>query len=259
MKTVLAAKPWLVESSLLPFPWRDQQSYLATPHGTKKLKVAILWSDEVVTPHPPVTRALKEVADKLKAVQGVELVDWTPYRHDEAWEIIASLYFCDGANEDKQAIDASGEPWRPLSNFIVKENPFVRHHSIEDVWHWTEKREGYRREYSRLWNGTATGTSEAGELEGMVDVILCPVGPGAAPLLDSSKYWGYTSQWNVLDYPALVFPVSKVDPAIDVVDQGYRPLNEKDEFNYHLCQCPPAATYFLFLVVRGGGGGGGDV
>lgn len=42
----------------------------------------------------------------------------------------------------------------------------------------------------------------------MVDVILCPVGPGAAPPVDNAKYWGYTSQWNLLDYPSLVFPVS---------------------------------------------------
>ena len=89
--------------------------------------------------------------------------------------------------------------------------------------------------YAKVWNDTATGMSETGALEGMVDVILCPVGPGAAPLLDNSKYWGYTSQWNLLDYPALVFPVSKVDSKIDVREEGYKPMNEKDEFNYSLC------------------------
>ena len=37
--------------------------------------------------------------------------------HDLAWDIIASLYFADGASEEKEAINASGEPWRPLSKF----------------------------------------------------------------------------------------------------------------------------------------------
>ena len=94
MKTVIAAKPWIVEPALLPFPW-DERKWVKTP-GTK-LKIGVLWDDGVVKPDPPVRRAMKEVVEKLKSVPDVEVVDWTPYKHDEAWEIIASLYFCDGA------------------------------------------------------------------------------------------------------------------------------------------------------------------
>ena len=75
----------------------------------------------------------------------------------------------------------------------------------------------------------------------MVDVILCPAGPGAAPLLNCSRYWGYTSQWNLLDYPALVFPVTKVDPNIDVWDTRYVAMNDQDQYNHSLCKlllCP---------------------
>ena len=86
MKTVLAAKPWLNEPSLIPMPWRDQETYFPTIAGGKKLKVAVLWDDGIVKPHPPVVRALREVADKLKAIEGIELVDWQPYDHDEACE-----------------------------------------------------------------------------------------------------------------------------------------------------------------------------
>lgn len=68
----------------------------------------------------------------------------------------------------------------------------------------------------------------------MVDVILCPVGPGAAPKIDTSKWWGYTSQWNLLDYPALVFPVDRVDSVKDGKKVGYEPRNEKDKFNWDL-------------------------
>ena len=161
----------------------------------------------------------------------MELVDWKPYKHDEAWEIISSLYFCDGGKEETEAISASGEPWLPLSEFIIKENPNVKHHSIEDVWYWTGRRESYRRAYAKVWNDTAT------DKNGTVNVILCPVGPGAAPLLGHARYWSYTSQWNLLDYPALVFPVSRVDPKIDVADKDYKPANDKDEYNYKLCTC----------------------
>ena len=232
MKTIIAAKPWLVEPSLLPIPWNESQ--LIQPID-KKLKVGILWDDGVVKPHPPIIRVLREVVDKLKGIDDVEIVDWRPYKHDEAWTIIASLYFCDGAKEEEEAIEASGEPWRPLTKFIIKENPFVKHLQIDEIWALQQKREAYKMAYAKVWNDTATGKSETGDLEGMVDVIICPVGPGAAPLLDKSRYWGYTSQWNLLDYPALVFPVSKVDSKVDVVDEAYEPMNEQDELNYHLC------------------------
>ena len=232
MKTIIAARPWVVEPFLLPISWNENQ--LTQPKG-KKLKVGILWDDGVVKPHPPVIRALREVVDKLKGIDDIETVDWKPYKHDEAWKIIASLYFCDGAKEEENAIEASGEPWRPLTKFIIKENPFVKHLRIDEIWALQQKRDAYKMAYAKVWNDTATGKSESGELEGMVDVILCPVGPGAAPLLDNSKYWGYTSQWNLLDYPALVFPVSKVDSRVDLVEEAYKAMNEQDEFNHRLC------------------------
>ena len=56
------------------------------------------------------------------------------------------------------------------------------------------RRDAYRTEYSKHWNSFR------------IDVLLCPVGPGPAPRHDTAKYWGYTAQWNLLDYPAAVFP-----------------------------------------------------
>lgn len=44
-----------------------------------------------------------------------------------------------------------------------------------------------------------------------LDIILCPVGPGAAPPLDHSRYWVYILTWNLLDYLAMVFLYSEVD------------------------------------------------
>jgi amidase len=102
------------------------------------------------------------------------------------------------------------------------------------MWSAVVKRDAYRAEYAALWNSTATSTSPTGELEGMVDIILCPAGPGAAPKIDTAKWWGYTSQWNLLDYPALVFPVDKVDVEKDGGRVEYEPRNEKDKFNWDL-------------------------
>ena len=68
----------------------------------------------------------------------------------------------------------------------------------------------------------------------MVDVILSPVGPGAAPKLGTSKWWGYTSQWNLLDYPSVVFPVCKVDKLRDRWEGESKALSGHDEDNRKL-------------------------
>ena len=86
------------------------------------------------------------------------------------------------------------------------------------------------------WNATATGEADNGEMQGMVDVILCPAGPGPAPRLDCSRYWSYTSQWNLLDYPALVFPVTRVDVTVDSWPEDYAAINEQDKFNHDMCK-----------------------
>lgn len=223
-RTIIDAKPWLTHPNLIPIPWREEPMLESTSLGLKKLKIGVIWDDGIVKPHPPVLRALHEVVEKLMGLQGVEVVDWKPYKHDVAWSIIASLYFADGGRDEAATIDASGEPWRPLSEFILKENPWVKDHSIHDLWKWTCKREEYRADYAKLWNETG------------VDVILCPAGPGAAPPLNCSRYWGYLAQWNLLDYPAVVFPVSQVGGKKDLAEKDYKPRNGDDEYNYKLCK-----------------------
>lgn len=228
-KTLIDQRPWLKQPDLIPVGWRDEVAWLKkTDQGAKKLKIGVLSDDGVVRPHPPVLRAINEVVEKLKGVDGVEIVEWKPYKHDLAWDVIVSflpetrikrltsntsqarLYFCDGGREELEAMEASGEPPRPLTKFILHDNPHVpkKSYTASEIWKYTRARDQYRTEYAEHWN--ATGNADGSD---MVDVILCPVGPGAAPPLDQAQYWGYTSQWNLLDYPALVFPVRGTPPS----------------------------------------------
>lgn len=105
------------------------------------------------------------------------------------------------------------------------------------------RRNDYRTEYAELWNQTATSAGPNSEPEGMVDVILCPVGPGVAPKIDSSKWWGYTSQWNLLDYPALIFPVDQVGMEKDDQSATHEPRNDKDKYNWDLWEKYGAEGY----------------
>jgi amidase len=140
------------------------------------------------------------------------------------------------------ALASSSEPWRPLSKHILK-NAHVEAHTIPSLYQATERRDEYRTEYADLWNKTATSTGPNGELEGMVDVILCPAGPGSAPKIDTAKWWGYTSQWNLLDYPGLVFPVDKVTVNKDSAEESHEPRNERDKENWELWQKHGAEGY----------------
>lgn len=228
MKIILNSQPWLTEPALIPMPW-DSSMHIS-PY--QPLKIGVMWHDGVVTPHPPITRAMKALASRLRTIPNVEVANGTPHLHDEAWAIISSLYFTDGGAENAETIAESGEPWRLLTEWIIKENPCVKKLSPQKLYYWQEEREAYRKEYAKAWNATATDDGK----EGIVDVILCPVGPGVAPKHDTARYWGYTSQWNLLDYPSMVFPVGKVDGGRDVGEWKFSPMTDVDEEHWRLCK-----------------------
>ncbi|KAF2474037.1 amidase, partial [Lindgomyces ingoldianus] len=216
MKTVIDSSPWLAEPALIPIPWRPY-----TIPSDRPLRIGILSHDAVVRPHPPITRALSLLASRLQSA-GIQTVDFQPHLHDEAWAIISSLYFTDGGADDSESIDSSGEPWRPLSTWILKQNPCVKNLSVGELTYWLEERETYRKEYAKHWNQMS------------VDAILCPVGPSVAPKHNTAKYWPYTSQWNILDYPAAVFPVCKVDKDVDVAPGHFKAMSGLDKENWKL-------------------------
>jgi len=40
------------------------------------------------------------------------------------------------------------------------------------------------------------------------------------------SWWGYLSQWNLLDYPVIMLPITTVESSIDLPDTSYQPVNE---------------------------------
>lgn len=88
MSTVIAAKPWTREASLVPLAWDWSNTKLASKG--KKLKIGVMWDDGVVKPHPPITRAIHELVAKLSENDQFEVVEWKPYKHDLGWQTIVS-------------------------------------------------------------------------------------------------------------------------------------------------------------------------
>ncbi|KAK6527377.1 hypothetical protein TWF281_010557 [Arthrobotrys megalospora] len=226
MSTILAAKPYLNNTSVFPIPWRKEPHFpINTATGKpKQMRIGVMSWDGVVMPHPPVTRALNEVVAKLREnSDSFKVIEWEAEGSAEAWSTISGLYFADGGQEEYKGMEKAKEPILPLSKWILSQPdvPKIPGFHIQDLWKYKSAASEYKTSFSDKW------------LAAGIDVLLCPVGPSAAPILGTAKYWGYTSMFNLLDFPAAVFPVTKVNEK----DNGawdYTPTGGKDTENFKL-------------------------
>jgi amidase len=67
-------------------------------------------------------------------------------------------------------------------------------------------------------------------------VILCPPGPGPAPELGTSKYWSYTSIFNLVDYPSAVFPTGRAVSPDDGIESRECFLGKDDRDIWQACE-----------------------
>jgi amidase len=254
MKTIIDARPWTQEPALIPLPWNPP---LISPTASNPLRIGILWHDDVVHPHPPVTRALKSFASKIATLPNIIVVDFPAYKHDEAWAITSSLYYTDGGTSDRAMLTKGNEPARPLMDWIMSQ-PGVKNLSRAKLEYWLEEREEYCLEYAQHWNRVGASddmgaafesNGEKGDEGSGVDVIISAVQPGVATAHGTAKYWSYTSLWNLLDYPALVFPTGLfVDKDIDKPDKDIKFFGSLDEEVAELCKYLRSSAILILLA-----------
>lgn len=224
MKVVIDTEPWLRDPALIPIPWRSIKM------NAEIFTVAIMWDDGVVHPHPPINRALRETVEQLRRSH-IRVIDWEPIDHLKAWNLTSALYYCNGAEEERKLLNDGNEEALPLTEWIFNQSE-VKERSWSDMNALIVQRDCYRQQYVKTWN------ERENNLQCSIDCLLTPVGPSAAPQHGTAKWWGYTSIWNLLDYPAVVFPVSTVNLVMDQVETNYHPRNIFDEENYHLYTTP---------------------
>ncbi|SCU99752.1 LAMI_0G00584g1_1 [Lachancea mirantina] len=193
-------KPWEYDPLCVPLKWRE-------PSLPAKIKIGVLYSDNLVTPLPAVTRGMKTVVEKLKADPSFEVVDLSErwYTEDEmldTYNANLSLYTCDGNYVQESMFGPSGEPILPLTK------------------HYLEF--GGGKELSIYENRMLNAKRDVIKVELLenqfqdIDFILSPTYPGPSELPGESLYWGYTSFWNLVDYPNTVFPTGVIhDVKID--------------------------------------------
>ncbi|KAJ0348387.1 hypothetical protein KNSL1_005652 [Colletotrichum chrysophilum] len=213
-KVIIDQEPWEEETQLVPLPWKRRE-----PYKTGDFTIGVIWDDGMAHPHPPVTRALKHAVAKLKDA-GIKVVDYEPYNHKEGAEIIQTLYFPDAAATQRELLKKGGEPVAFLTEWAFaysKPEPL----SIRENWELNVRRDNFRDAYHKSMKDRG------------VDFILCPAYVGPPARLGEAQYWHYTTIWNILDQPSVIFPTGiHVDPAIDVVEEDYNPRSAEDEREY---------------------------
>ncbi|TXT06174.1 hypothetical protein VHUM_03647 [Vanrija humicola] len=218
VSSILAAEPWKRDPTMVGMPWRPEAARFS--NGGERPRIGVMWDDGVVVPQPPMRRALSAAVDKLKAA-GYDVVDFTPYRTAESWEILRQLYFTDGGAYVRGQAAKTGEPILPLTEWIMAG---AKDNTATEVMALNRARDAFRLDWWRYF------------AEQKVDLILTPAYPGPAPVLGTSKYWAYTALFNILDMPGAVFPtglyVDPQNPADKADVEGARPwLSEEDKLN----------------------------
>lgn len=187
------------DPTLVPLPWRQTDKI-----EKKVLRIGVLYTDNLVTPSPAITRGMKETIAKLKA--GVpeddiafEFVDLAPYWYDEEamkdiYNTNVTLYTVDGNKVQFSMLKESGEPILPLTRHFLEFGGGNEHSVYEN------KMMNYQRDTLKV------EMLEKFYKKLNLDFILSPNYVTPSELPARSFYWGYTSFWNLLDYPNVVFP-----------------------------------------------------
>lgn len=205
-KAVVGSQPWLRDPKALPIPWRAVER-------KQKLKIGVMWNDGMVTPTPPVQRALKETVGKLKQA-GHEIVDWEPREHAEAYDLLGKFFVADGGESVRAILDPVAEPFRPEMEAYATAKQLGTH----GLWQLQLQRTSLQKRYLDQWN-------EAG-----IDAILCPTTPFSSVVNGNFKHVAYTGVYNILDYSAISFPTGiKADKELDKKSSSFTALSEDDE------------------------------
>ncbi|KZV77743.1 general amidase, partial [Peniophora sp. CONT] len=253
MRAVVGQKPWLKDPVAVRKPWNEDE-YALSEHGGRggKLVFAFLWNDGVVVPHPPIARAMEETKRALIAA-GHEVVDWEPTGHKELVQVTNEIWTAAGEEDYRAVTSLTGEPLLiSMETLDAAERAFteVPEHSISafELFKIHKRRLALRKAYLDRWEATAK-VSPTGRA---YDAIIAPVAPWASAPHGKNNSAAYTSVWNALDYSACVFPVTQVDPAVDVKRAAHAFLSERDEktYNFYEPETWRGAPVGLHLVGR---------
>ncbi|OGE54867.1 hypothetical protein PENARI_c005G10906 [Penicillium arizonense] len=170
---------------------------LSPPRG---FTIGVLKTDGLVTPLPPITRILDEVAQTLRHTPGVEVVELpVPSVLPKCQALAGRLMGVDDGSHMLNLIESMDEELTPWLQGRMKRGKDL---TIPQLAGLQAQRAEVEKEMLKMWT-LSNGSSKTRR----VDAIICPVAPHPVPQLDRYNAVGYTSTFVLLDYPAGVVPV----------------------------------------------------
>ncbi|KAL5360321.1 amidase signature domain-containing protein [Aspergillus floccosus] len=221
-RLVAGAQPWEYDPKSSPLPWNENAFEEVR---SRPLVVGLILDDGVVKVHPPIERALRELASRLEK-EGHEVITWDTSDHQECIKLMDEYYTADGCEDILRDVGAAGEPMIPHVQALANRAKAI---SVYEYWQLNKEKIALQRKYLNKWNATRSPSGRP------VDVLLSPTTPHPAIPHRTLRWVGYTKIWNLLDYPAVTFPVDEVKEDIDQLPVGdYQPRNELDAWNWNL-------------------------
>lgn len=229
-QALLDQKPWLVDPLVHEIPWRyDHENAILENvqdgRGGKKaggkLAFGVLRTDGIVSPTPPIHRAIDILVKALQSA-GHEVIEWAAPSHKPILDAGVKTWIYDGGADVRSAFALSGEPMSEQIKFF---EALDREFSASEIAATNVEMRRLKKEYLDYWTGTEaqTGTGRP------VDAVICPLAPWPAARPGRYSYYGYTTFVNALDYTSVVVPVTNVDKSVDKVDEGFKPIDERDK------------------------------
>uniref|UniRef100_A0A0C4DJ15 Amidase domain-containing protein n=1 Tax=Fusarium oxysporum (strain Fo5176) TaxID=660025 RepID=A0A0C4DJ15_FUSOF len=195
-KAYSSSSPWIEDIFLFP------SDILSPAIGRQidpsaSLRVGILFDDGVVSPLPPIRRVMDKPGGSLPRTTSKTLA---PTSRKNCYAGSKSLeHFTEWILNDRETSDSQAGSTLQTQRAT---------------------RDAFKRLYAAHWRRAD------------VDVIVSPVTPSTAPLLGTSRYWGYSAIWNLLQYTAVAIPaaalVGEGNGAQDLAKEVYEPKNETE-------------------------------
>lgn len=228
--SMIGMKPWKYDFELVPLPWREAEL-------PAKPKVGVLTFPEFLPVTPAQQRALDITVKSLK-MQGCEVVDFElPSPPEEYDRTINQIFFADGF---KQVTDPllPGEHCDPFVKSVNKYAYLPR--CIRSIWQTLLRWFGFKDKAAMYSTQHVSTAEEYANLivkrdqlraafhkywdDNGFDFLVTP--PHQSPALpnhvpDSFRAVLYTSLFNLLDFPAGILPVGRVDILLDRLSESF--------------------------------------
>ena len=182
LRSVLNKNPADYDATSLPFAFNETAYGRASHDG--KLSFGVVRTDHLVTPTPPIRRALEMAVQRVRDA-GHEVIEFDTKDFNEYYTLAGKFFSADGGEDIRRVLAAIDEP--PIEGVLVAEDEKVP--SVYALWQLNRAREAMQQKFLDKWLATAKETSTGRPIDG----LLAPPAPITACLPGNNRHVGYTT------------------------------------------------------------------